>query len=73
MGGTHVHITTQNVILAFSSQPTHSLSETPKVNHTKFIRNTNPFVIRDTSEISYFLILKDITYFYQQENKTNYH
>ena len=35
-------------------------SKTSNVKHTKFIRNTNPLVIKDTQKMLYFLILKMI-------------
>ena len=33
------------------------------LEYTKSMRNTNPLVIRNTSEIIYFSVLKNITYF----------
>ena len=70
-GGIHIHIVTQNVIFAFSSQPFHSPLKTSNTEHTMFIRNTNPLAISDTLKMlcSWFQkILHASTG--RQENKT---
>lgn len=41
--GVHIHITSQNVISAFFSQPFAPTSEESNVEHTKFIRKTKPY------------------------------
>ena len=60
-GGIHIHITKENFFLTFSLKPPIHLLKCQTLN-TKFIRNTNLLVIKDTLKIFRFLILKDTTY-----------
>ena len=56
LGQVSIFICTQNVILTFFSQPTHQTMKTSNIEHIKFIRNTKPFVTRDTLKMFCFLI-----------------
>ena len=69
MGGIHVPIATQSIILTFSFQPTYPPLTTSNAEVIMFIRNTNPLAIRDTLKVSYFFISKDFACFHRQENK----
>lgn len=59
-----MYIAMQNVILTFFSQPTHTPMKMSNVEHTNFVRNTNPLENWDILKLFYFLILKDIVCFH---------
>ena len=65
-----IHISIQDTILTFFTQPTHSPLKTSNTEHAKYLRSAHPLVIRRSLKMFCFLILKEIMHFHYQSHKT---